>query len=462
MLFPFVISIYAARVLLPESIGEVAYAQNIVNYFAILAFLGLPTYGLREIAIARNNKDELSKVYSELFIINFVSTVFFSLFYYGLIIFNDSFHHNFLLYFIVGITVILNVFNISWLYDGLEEFKYVALRNAVVKFIILVISIIIIRNENDILPFAIVTVLGVGGNGLINIIHSRKFIRFSFSGLNLKKHLRPILLLAMVNVAIEIYTMIDITMIGYYLPKEHVAFYSYASKVNKMILQVTNTFTFVLVPRISLYYKEGNFEKFNNLLLKGLRIILILAFPIIISMQFTAEFLFSFLFGVEYVASAFVEQILCILVLISPIGYLLGSRVMLVSNNETRMLICVSIGAVINVIFNLLLIPSFCEIGAAIASVISELIIMLFYVFFGRRIYKLRSYSGTLISTFLASFMLLLYLWIITPISDSLAKVFLQISGSVIVYYIVLLLTREPIVLNYSIIVYNRFRGLIS
>ena len=462
MLFPFIVSIYAARILLPENIGEVAYAQNIVNYFAILAFLGLPTYGIREISIARNNMIELSKVYSELFLINLISTIVFSVLYYGLIIFNDAFRNNLFLYSIVGISVIFNVLNISWLYDGLEEYGYVAIRNAIVKFVILIVAIVIIRDENDIIPYAAITVLGIGGNGLINIIHAKKYVRFSLVDLNLKRHLKPVFLLVMVNLAIEIYTMIDITMLGYMLPKEHVAFYSYASKVNKMIMQVTNTFTMILVPRISLYYKEGNVDEFNELLTTGLKIILLLAFPIIIGMQFVSVYIFILFFGAEYVHSAFVEKVLCLLILIYPIGYLLGSRVLLVSNNERKMLICVSIGAVVNVFLNLMLIPWFYEMGAAIASVISEFIIMIIYVILGKRLYKLKSYFATLIKILFSSVVLLIYLIITDVINDSVYKILIQIFGATIVYYIVLIMTRESIVWNYTIFIYNKFKGVVK
>ena len=86
MLFPFFTNMYVARVLLPSSIGEVAYAQNIVSYFSILAFLGIPTYGVREIAKVRYKKEELSSAFSELLIINFISTLFFSIIYYALLI----------------------------------------------------------------------------------------------------------------------------------------------------------------------------------------------------------------------------------------------------------------------------------------------------------------------------------------------------------------------------------------
>ena len=113
MLFPFVSSLYVARVLLPESIGEVAYAQNVVSYFSILAFLGIPTYGIKAIAKARNDREEMDAVFSELFIINGVSTVFFTAIYYALIFIVPAFRANLALSATVGLTVILNMLNIS-------------------------------------------------------------------------------------------------------------------------------------------------------------------------------------------------------------------------------------------------------------------------------------------------------------------------------------------------------------
>ena len=99
VIFPFLTAMYVARILLPETIGSVAYAQNIVRYFSIMAFLGIPTYGLREISKVRNNQVELDSIFSELFIINFISTVVFSVLYILLIIVIKDFRTNLLLYF---------------------------------------------------------------------------------------------------------------------------------------------------------------------------------------------------------------------------------------------------------------------------------------------------------------------------------------------------------------------------
>lgn len=450
MLFPFVTSLYVARILLPMNIGEVAYAQNIVNYFAILAFLGLPTYGIREIAVARQDKYELSKVYSELFTINFISTIVFSVLYYGLVFISPSFRENQVLYSIVGLTVILNMFNISWLYEGVEEFGYVSLRNAAFKVLMLVLVIIFVRNDNDIIPYAAITVFGTAGNGIINVIHARKFVQFTIRDLDLKRHLKSTFILVMVNLAIEIYTMIDTTMLGHMLTKDHVAFYSYATKVNRMLLQVTNTFTIVLVPRISLHYKEGNTSEFNRLLSQGLILIVFFALPMIIGMQFTAGFLFPNLFGTQYIASAKVEQILSLLILISPIGYLLGSRVMLVTNNEKKMVVCVSIGAIVNVILNYLLIPILYESGAAIASVIGEIIIMMIYIHFARKVYKLENYWNSIFKVMVSCIPVQIIQFVYVNIQGKNWLVFgIDVLLSLILYLITLIILKERICVKY-------------
>ena len=198
MLFPFISSMYVARILTPASIGDVAIAQNIVSYFSILAFLGIPTYGLREVAKYRDDKNELNKITSELFIINLISTIVFSAIYYSMILIVPRYRDSLALYMLVGITVLLNMLNIGWLYEGLEEFEYVSKRNAVFKLLMFVLLVVFVRNENDVLIYAGINVIGVAGNNLINIVHSRKYVHPVFKKLNLQRHMKSIILLLVV------------------------------------------------------------------------------------------------------------------------------------------------------------------------------------------------------------------------------------------------------------------------
>lgn len=435
MVFPFLTSMYVARILPPVVIGEVAYAQNIVSYFAILAFLGLPTYGLREISKARYHYDELCKLFSELFIINFISTVVFSFLYYGMIFFIPAFRNNLLLYSVVGLTVILNMLNISWLFEGLEEFRYVSIRNAVFKTIMFILLLLFVREPSDMIPYVLITIFGVAGNNAVNVYFSRNFVKFQWHGLCFARHMKSIFLLVMVNLAIEIYNLVGTSMLGSLSNKENVAFYSYAYKTNGILQQITNTVTMVLVPRIALYYGEGNMEAFNRLLTKALKIIVLFAIPMIVGMQFTADFLFPSLFGEAYIKSSAVEKILCFVLIISPVGYLLGSRVMLVSGNENKMVLCVSAGAITNIISNYVLIQAYNEIGAAIASVIGELVVAVFYINFGRKVFTLSPLFKNFMNVGLASAVMGMYLYGSSfLISDGWFRLIIQVMGSTIVY----------------------------
>lgn len=449
LLFPFVTGVYVARVLLPDSIGQVAYAQNITQYFVILAFLGIPTYGLREISKARKNKEDLNNVYSELFFLNLFSTLTFTCIYIILIFSVSDFRNNYPLYLITGLAIALNAFDNSWLYEGLEEFKFISVRNLVFKIISFILLVIFVRKPTDFYIYALITVAGTAGNNILNIAFSRKFIRLKCHNINIKRHLKPVMLLVVVNLAIEIYTLVDTTMLGTFCPKENVAYYSYGSKINKIFLQVVNTFTIVIVPRIALYFKEGKLDEFNALLTQTLKVILILSIPLIVGIQFVSEFFICEIYGDIYINSAYVLRILSAVLLISPIGYLLGSRVILAAGKEWKMIVSVGIGAIVNVIGNLILIPLYQEYGAAIASIIGEIVVMLIYLIFGSKYFKLQRFWDTAIRIVIACAVMGGYLFgaSFIPLNSWVVFVF-QFLGSIIVYFGLLLIFKEHLILD--------------
>ncbi len=458
VIFPFITGMYVTHIILPDSIGLVEKARNFVQYFVILSFLGIPTYGLREIAKNRNNKEKINKIYSELMIINGISTIFFTSIYIILIFCIPYCAEELRLYLIVGISIILNLFNNSWLYEGLEEFKYISLRNILFKIISFVILILFVRTTDDYLIYGFISVIGTAGNYILNMINSKKYVKFTFKYLNLKQHLKSIFYLVVVNLAIEIYSLIDITMLGILCDNETVAFYSYGVKIYKIILQIVNTFTMVLVPRISLYYKEGKIKEFNELLTKTLKIIFIITVPMIVGINFTSNYLITQIYGDEYIRSSFVLNILSLIVLISPIGYLLGSRVLLVSNTEKKMIIPVACGAIINIIGNYILINRYKEIGAAIASLTSEFVVMAIYVFLGKKYFKLSSIKDTLFKICASILIMSIFLKSLSILNINMFyKTTFQIIGGIIIYFGCLTIFKEEFICNF---INSKFLGV--
>lgn len=459
MAFPFLTGIYVARKLLPANIGEVAAAHNLATYFTIFAFLGIPTYGLREIAKTRENPSERNKLFTELFVINLISTIVFCVFYYTLIFFVPTYRSSFSLYAITGLSIVLNVFNISWLYEGLEEFQFVSIRNIIFKAVSFIFLIMLVRGPEDYLAYAAITIIGTAGNYIVNMVYSPRFASLTFKGLNLKRHMKSILFLVAVNLAIEIYSLVDITMMNFMSSKESIAYYKYGLSIYKMLLQVVNTFTMVLVPRISYYYKERKVDDFNLLVSKGLKLIIITAIPMIVGIYYTSDFLIQQMYGAQYANSATILKMFSLLLLVSPIGYLLGSRMLLVTDHESKMVICVGTGAIVNVIGNSIMIPIYHEYGATIASVISELVVMVTYVSYGRKYFKLINTKRTLIKVIFAAGIMGAFLFISStlPISKW-AILIIQIIGAVALYCSLLIVTNEEVSNQYFRIMVNKFR----
>ena len=158
--------------------------------------------------------------------------------------------------------------------------------------------------------------------------------------------------------------------------------------------------------------------------------------------------------------NALVEKILCTVLVISPIGYLLGSRVMLVSNNESKMATCVCIGAIINLIGNFILIHQFNEVGAALASVISEIVIMIIYIYQGKNVYKLNEYKSTILKVSVASMSEIIILFICNLFSESWGKLIIEIFLASCIYVTTLILLKESIVKEFLLMILKKIKQI--
>lgn len=464
VIFPFLTGMYVARILLPDAVGQVAYASNIATYFVILAYLGIPTYGVREIAKVRNNIEERSKVYSELMVINSISTCIFYAIYILLILFVPSFRKQLQLYLITGLSIALNALNNAWLYEGLELFRFISIRNITFKALSFLILIITVRGPENYLAYASITVIGTAGNYALNMAYSPKFVKFSPHNLNLRRHLKSILLLVVVNLAIELYSLVDVTMLGAMSTSKNVAYYSYASRINKIFIQVINAFTIVIVPRIAFYYKEGRKDDFNRLLSKTLETIFVIGIPLVAGIQICASDAIELIYSSAFLPSANVLKILAWVLIISPVGYLLGSRVLLVTDHENKMVLCVGIGAIVNVIGNTILIPKYVEYGAAIASVLSEIVVMVIYVHYGRNYFTISGEGKNVLKIVASSAAMGMYLFIIDILLtgnnnlDIFLRLLVQVIGACVIYFSLLYILKEPMTRMYGVRILNKLK----
>ena len=360
ILFPFVTSIYVSRILLPVGVGKVASAQNIASYFVTLAALGLPSYGVREFAKVRDNKAERDKLFTELLLLNIISTTLAVVGFFVLVFINAGFNGEWALYGACGLAIFFNYLNIDWMYKGLEEYGYITGRSLAIKGISLLALFLFVKIRQDYVAYALISSLATGGNYVFNVIHARK-------------HLKPVLLIACIIFLSSIYNKIDVTMLNMMATDESVGYYSYAQKTVNMVLTMANAVTAALLPRLSYYY-DNDKEGFYRLLDKGFQILCLMTLPLAVGMALVAEQTVQFLYGEAFAPAALTIQLMCPLILIKGFGDLFCYQLVYSTKSEKIILPAAASASIINVITNAALIPTLLQNGAVVASVISEFV----------------------------------------------------------------------------------------
>ena len=374
ILFPLITSIYVARVLLTDGIGRVAYGQNIASYFIILASLGLPTYGVREIAKVRNNRENTNKLFTELFIINACFTTI-SILGYALLVFSvDKFRRDYMLFLCCGLQIVMGYFNIDWFYQGKEEYKYITFRSILVKFICFLAVFIFVRASDDYITYALISSLAVTLNNVFNILHAHKYVTLDFAGLQFERHFIPLLVLAMSVFLSSAYSKIDITMLGSMATDNAIGLYNNAHKIVEMIITVCTAISAVFLPRLSYYYGRDKI-RFEGLIESGMKVLSFISFPICIGLIILAPQIMQILYGESFRPGNVTVRIFAILVIVKSFGNLLCYQLVIATGNEKKRLPAYLAAAILNIIFNVILIPNMAQNGAAIASIISEIVV---------------------------------------------------------------------------------------
>ena len=373
--FPLLTYSYVARVLGPIGTGKVAFVTSVLQYFGYIATLGIPAYGLRECAKVRNDKEKLSGLVYELFVINLCATIVAYILLFIGVAFYPKFYEYRYLFAVQSITIILTSIGFEWLYQSLEEYEYITKRSLLFKTISVALTFLLIRNSEDYLWYGFVTVFASAANYICNFLNVRKYI--SFKGQvsekhDFKKHLKPIFVLFSASVMITIYSNFDVVMIGILDSEKAVGLYNAALKIKNLVLALSTAVTSVLIPRITFYIKNKKESKVVTLLEKSLRITLVLAIPLSIFIMFNVKPLLLFFCGREYLDASNTLVILSVCIIVLCITNIFGNQILIPHENENRYSQSIFVGLWINLILNFLLIPSLGAFGAAIGTLITE------------------------------------------------------------------------------------------
>lgn len=457
--FPLISAVYVSRILGPGGAGRVAYAQNILSYFLIFASVGIPTYGIKEIARNSVDKKGYSKSFTELFIINSVTTTICIAIYVALVLLVPSFYADNSVYFAVGISLFLNYLNIDWFYAGIEEYVYITVRSTLIKIIAIVGLFVFVRTRDDVVNYALVSAIGLSANYLLNILHARKKVVFNFQGLDIKRHIKPVSILLITMVATDLYNQIDVTMMGSICSKEEIGYYTYAIKLIRMVTSIAAAISATMLPRLSQFFSEEKKADFQNLSNKVLSAVILLIIPCVAGVILCSNNIILVLYGEEFIGAIPLIRILSPIILIIAISYLCGSIVLTAINKEKYLLYATLAGACVNIVLNALLIPKYHGNGAAVASVIAELTVFLFHFIFSKRYINYHFFTIDTLKVVVAALVMIGAVLIVNKtINNLIINLIVSVVMGVIVYFLMLFIFRHKLVVEGVNTLMRKFR----
>ncbi len=369
---PLITAPYLARVLGARQLGVFSYTSSVVAYFALLAMLGTVNYGTRSVASAGEDKNQRSVTFWEIYVLQIIATAI-SILCYG--IYNWCFcKNNQLIAIIQTLTLIGCLLDINWLFFGCEKFKITVTRSFFIRIATVLAILIFVKDENDLWIYTLIMLLGSIISNAILWKFASRVVNFKIINIKqIKKHIKPNLILFIPLLAMSVYHIMDQTMMGVLSTYEQSGFYYNADKVINVPLGILNGVGTVMLPRMTALFEKKDYKEAHKLLaisLEGIAVVgVAMAFGIsAISPEFTPEF-----FGGGYDACIILIMALSPALLIKGFSNTIRTQYLIPIHKEFIFTKSVVLGAIINLIMNFILIPKLGAMGAVLGTVFAEL-----------------------------------------------------------------------------------------
>jgi len=461
MIFPLITFPYTSRILGPEGTGKLNFANSFVAYFVLFASVGISLYGTREVAKVRDDARALRELVQELLVLHGVATLVGFALYLVSIFLDGKLHAELALFLVVSASIPLALFNMDWLYGGLEEYVYITVRSLAFTILSVVALFLFVHHPRDYLATAVITVVATLGSSTLNFWNARKIVFHRRTGpWNFQRHIRPMGAVYLLNGITSLYINLDTVMLGFLSTNKSVGYYAAAMKLTKMLLMVVTSFGGVLLPRLSWYLANGKRDEFDRMLRKSLAVVLLLCLPITIALMLMSREILLVLAGQKYLESASCLVVTAPIILFIGLTNIFGIQILYPLGRERDVVQSVGVGAVVALILDVLLIPRYAHLGAAWGTFLAECAVLLAQLLLIRRRYPIfwpwASISRYLLATAAMGSYLLAIRWGV-PENKLWLRLLADVPVGAAIYFAVLFLTREEFVGEVFAMVKGRF-----
>ena len=388
LLFPLITFPYASRILMADGIGLVNFFQSIIAYVVLLSSIGIPLYSIREIARVRDDARLMNIAAVEILMLHACLTVVAYIAVAILCMTIPEIQVNVPLFLVLSTSIFFTTIGCEWFYQGIEDFKYIAMRSLAVKCLYVVLLFVFVKSKDDLMLYGVLTILGTVGNNIFNFVRLRKHIDLSIviiKDLNPLRHFKPALRVFVLNLIISFYVNLNTVMLGFIADVTAVGLFTAASKISHMFLGITAALQNSILPRTSNLLQQGDYNKFKELSQKILDFIFLIILPLSVGLSILSPFVITVLCGYSYKSAALSLSILSPTIFIISLSGLFGIQMLYPQGKEKIVIVATGLGAIVNLTLNFLFIPSMSYDGASIATLIGEIVVTISMFYFGRQ-----------------------------------------------------------------------------
>lgn len=446
LILPLITVPYVSNVLGAKGIGDYAFTFANTQYFILFGMVGITLYGNRQIAYVRDNKQKLKNTFYSIYLVQLITMIISSLLFLVFVIkFNEGLYRS--LYFVQGINILASLIDISWLLMGLEQFKKTVVRNTLVKLISFASIFIFVKDIDDLVKYTLILALANFLGNFTFWFYIPSLVGFKNVKLGrLQSHLKAAIALFIPQIAIQVYILLNRTLLGVFTDTIQVGYYENSQKLINIALTVATAIGTVMMPKIANTVAVGDMDKVKYYIKNSFFFMNLISMPLTFGLLGIAKELSPWFFGQEFVGIEKLVTISAIAILAISWSNVFGTQLLVPLNKTKEFTISVTVGAVVNLTLNLILLKYMGSVGACITTVLAEITVTIVQMYSLRNLLNLKEMIKSIIIFFISAILMYIVVRFIgITCGEKMSTTIIQVSTGGIVYLVTLFILYKII-----------------
>lgn len=436
ILIPLITTPYISRVLGAEGVGVYSYAYSVAQYFTLFIMLGLNNYGNRSIASVKDDSKELSKTFWNIYAMQFVLGILVTISYF---MYSYFIAYNKSAALIMGIFVVSACFDINWFFFGMEKFRLTVLRNTIIKISTTLSIFIFVKDKEDVYIYCLILVLGILISQLVLWVYIKQFVDFTLPRWeNIRQHIKPNLLLFLTVIAVSLYKIMDKIMLGIMTDTREVGLFESSERIISIPISFITSLGTVMLPRMTNMIANKN-KGLYSLLYKSVILAVFLSSSMGFGIMGVSKVFVPLFYGEGYDRCVQLFLVLLPSCLFLAFGNVIRTQYLLPNKMDKIYIISAFLGAIVNIIMNIILIPEYGALGAGIGTLFAEAMVCIYQAHSVKKKIPVLQYCISSLPLLISGIIMFLILFNTElALANPIIELFLLIVLGILIYFLVL------------------------